>query len=196
MARTTPDRRGPWPGLPPYPPDAVLAVWLDGTLASAVAAGWVARGPNPWHAIAARIDGRPTRGYRAAIGLAHALGREPITLDTPAPFTEPAGWALAHQAARIEDASWLVTGATGASLELAAADAALEATGFGGIWAPLFGEEAVHLARLALALEIPLSLTWDCREESACGICPGCLQRVKAFNQLGMPDPAIGPSKS
>jgi hypothetical protein len=173
-----------------------VAVWLDGTLPSAVAAGWVARQHRHWVGLAARVLGRPERGFLAAQALAGELGAETIALDSPAGVSTPVGWALAHQAAVTAGASWLVAGfqdegGVPVALRLHAADEALRLTGFGGIWAPVLNEDAIALARLAQALDLPLQWTWDCAFEIACGTCGACEDRKRAFKQLGTEDPAM-----
>jgi 7-cyano-7-deazaguanine synthase len=56
---------------------------------------------------------------------------------------------------------------------------------------PLIDYNKSEVLKLAVALKVPLQLTWSCYEDSEipCGKCRGCINRQTAFNQLGVPDP-------
>jgi 7-cyano-7-deazaguanine synthase len=58
---------------------------------------------------------------------------------------------------------------------------------------PLINYTKNEVLRLAIALKVPLQLTWSCHEnaEIPCGRCRGCYNRQTAFNQLGVPDPLL-----
>jgi 7-cyano-7-deazaguanine synthase len=56
---------------------------------------------------------------------------------------------------------------------------------------PLINLSKVETLRLALKLNVPLELTWSCYEDlpAPCGKCRGCLMRLNAFREVGIPDP-------
>jgi 7-cyano-7-deazaguanine synthase len=58
---------------------------------------------------------------------------------------------------------------------------------------PLINYNKSEVLKLAIALKVPLQLTWSCHEnaEIPCGRCRGCYNRQTAFNQLGVPDPLL-----
>jgi 7-cyano-7-deazaguanine synthase len=60
------------------------------------------------------------------------------------------------------------------------------------ILTPLAGLEKREVARLAIALEVPLAATWSCYGDGplACGACVSCEERAEAFRTLGVADPA------
>jgi len=72
------------------------------------------------------------------------------------------------------------------------AEAVVIGEGLAGLDAPLLHWEPHEVARLALALAVPFALTWDCDADTVCGTCFGCLDRRKAFRQLGLKDPLAG----
>lgn len=59
------------------------------------------------------------------------------------------------------------------------------------IMAPLVNHSKTDILRLGLELEVDYAQTWSCYEgqEAACGRCPTCAERLKAFETLGMIDP-------
>ncbi len=61
---------------------------------------------------------------------------------------------------------------------------------------PLINYNKSEVLKLAIALKVPLQLTWSCHEntEIPCGRCRGCYNRQAAFNQLGAPDPLLSGS--
>jgi 7-cyano-7-deazaguanine synthase len=63
---------------------------------------------------------------------------------------------------------------------------------------PLINYNKTEVLKLAIALKVPLQLTWSCYEDSAlpCGRCRGCISRQAAFNKLGIQDPLLSSSKS
>jgi hypothetical protein len=185
---------GPWPGAIPVGSDRA-AVWLDGSMASAAIAHWLTQAGTRWVAL---IGTGPGKGREVAHELAEALGVRTVPIAATGPVTSLAGWATAGEAAVAADCPWLVLPATldatepPLPLRLHAAEAALQAYGLSGLWAPLLGWEPLTIARLSLALGVPFALTWDCMSNGAhavCGSCAGCVGRHKAFSQLGMPDP-------
>jgi len=56
---------------------------------------------------------------------------------------------------------------------------------------PVIGMRKSEIIRRGLALGAPLHLTWSCYqgEELACGACDSCLLRLRAFAEVGLPDP-------
>lgn len=183
---------GPWPARPPWPRDTIAAVCLDGGIASATLACWLTAGGQPWRALCVAAPGAPARALEAARAIAGERPRVEVALG--AALAAPAGWAIAAQAARALEASWLAlapreTDGEPMPLRLAAAEAALQADGFGGLYAPLWGHDAPRLGRLALALGVPFEHTWDCEAEVRCGECSGCRERARLFRALGRPDP-------
>jgi 7-cyano-7-deazaguanine synthase len=58
---------------------------------------------------------------------------------------------------------------------------------------PLINYNKSEVLKLAIALKVPLQLTWSCHEnvEIPCGRCRGCYNRRTAFNQLGVLDPLV-----
>lgn len=193
MAKTTPSPVGAWPGPLPFE-SARVAVWLDGTIASGAIAWALTHAGIDWVAL---IDARrATRGQAGAEAQARRLGVQSVLTDSGSGLTTLPGWSAAGQAALTAQATWLVLPVTHDAepglplpLRLHAAETALLAHGLDGLWAPLLGWQPVAIARLALGVGVPFDLTWDCAEEPACGNCPGCLGRARAFKQLGLPDP-------
>ncbi|MEQ8676578.1 MAG: 7-cyano-7-deazaguanine synthase QueC [Aggregatilineales bacterium] len=59
------------------------------------------------------------------------------------------------------------------------------------IVAPFLNFSKADILRIGLELGVDYSKTWSCYagEEVACGICPTCVERVKAFETLGISDP-------
>lgn len=47
------------------------------------------------------------------------------------------------------------------------------------------------ILRLGFELGVDYGKTWSCfqGDQVACGICPACVQRLQAFDELGIPDP-------
>jgi len=58
---------------------------------------------------------------------------------------------------------------------------------------PLINYNKSEVLKLAIALKVPLQLTWSCYENSEipCGKCRGCYNRKAAFSRLGVPDPLL-----
>lgn len=56
---------------------------------------------------------------------------------------------------------------------------------------PLINYGKLEVIKLAIQLKVPLELTWSCYEDTTvpCGKCRGCLNRSKAFRDLGITDP-------
>ncbi|HKM78699.1 MAG TPA: 7-cyano-7-deazaguanine synthase [Candidatus Bathyarchaeia archaeon] len=56
---------------------------------------------------------------------------------------------------------------------------------------PLINHRKIEVLKLAMELEVPLSMTWSCYEDVQipCGKCRGCQNRLEAFKQLEMDDP-------
>ncbi len=59
------------------------------------------------------------------------------------------------------------------------------------IKAPFVKYSKTDLLRIGLELEVDYGQTWSCYEgkDEACGRCPTCAERLKAFADLGMTDP-------
>ena len=59
------------------------------------------------------------------------------------------------------------------------------------IRAPFVNYSKTDILRLGLGLNVNYSQTWSCYEgkEVACGQCPTCAERLKAFETVGIPDP-------
>lgn len=59
------------------------------------------------------------------------------------------------------------------------------------IQAPFVQYSKTDILRQGLDLEVDYSLTWSCYEgrEAACGRCPTCAERLKAFEEVGISDP-------
>ena len=62
---------------------------------------------------------------------------------------------------------------------------------------PLINYNKTEVLKLAIALKVPLRLTWSCYEDSEipCGKCRGCISRQAAFNELGIRDPLLSSGK-
>ncbi|MFH1259673.1 MAG: 7-cyano-7-deazaguanine synthase QueC [Elusimicrobiota bacterium] len=60
------------------------------------------------------------------------------------------------------------------------------------IFAPLIKMTKSQIIKTALALEVPLKLSWSCYQggKHPCGHCDSCLLRAKGFAGLGLKDPA------
>jgi 7-cyano-7-deazaguanine synthase len=58
---------------------------------------------------------------------------------------------------------------------------------------PLAEMNRKQIIRLAINLKAPIELTWSCHREGSfhCGKCYACRQRLKAFDLLGLKDPAF-----
>lgn len=56
---------------------------------------------------------------------------------------------------------------------------------------PFMWANKAEIVRTALALGVPLALTWSCYEggERHCGVCPTCISRKEAFRQANAHDP-------
>lgn len=56
---------------------------------------------------------------------------------------------------------------------------------------PVIGMKKHEIIRQGIRLGAPLHLTWSCyqSEEGACGSCDSCLLRLRAFTEVGVPDP-------
>jgi 7-cyano-7-deazaguanine synthase len=59
------------------------------------------------------------------------------------------------------------------------------------IHAPFVGLTKAQVLKAGLALGVDYSHTWTCYRggASACGTCPSCAERGKAFREAGVPDP-------
>ncbi|MFZ0544384.1 MAG: 7-cyano-7-deazaguanine synthase QueC [Candidatus Promineifilaceae bacterium] len=59
------------------------------------------------------------------------------------------------------------------------------------ILAPFVNYSKTDILRKGLELEVDYGKTWSCYEgqEAACGHCPTCAERLKAFQDLGLNDP-------
>ena len=58
---------------------------------------------------------------------------------------------------------------------------------------PLAKMNRKEIIKLAMRLKAPIELTWSCHREgnNHCGSCYSCKQRLEAFNELGLKDPAF-----
>ena len=58
---------------------------------------------------------------------------------------------------------------------------------------PLSRMNRKQIIRLAIKLKAPIELTWSCHREGTvhCGSCYACRQRLEAFDDLGLKDPAF-----
>jgi 7-cyano-7-deazaguanine synthase len=58
---------------------------------------------------------------------------------------------------------------------------------------PLAEMDRRKIINLAIQLRVPLELTWSChlKGESHCRQCYSCLQRIEAFDSLGIKDPVL-----
>jgi 7-cyano-7-deazaguanine synthase len=58
---------------------------------------------------------------------------------------------------------------------------------------PLAKLNRKQIIKLAIRLKAPIELTWSCHREgnNHCGSCYSCKQRLEAFNELGLKDPAF-----
>lgn len=61
--------------------------------------------------------------------------------------------------------------------------------------APLVRDSKVEIVRRALALGVPIELTWSCYQggEEPCGLCDSCRIRDRALIEAGRPDLATNP---
>lgn len=59
------------------------------------------------------------------------------------------------------------------------------------IMAPVLRLGKEEIVRKAVALGVPLELTWSCyqREDRACGVCDSCALRLRGFQRAGFEDP-------
>jgi 7-cyano-7-deazaguanine synthase len=58
---------------------------------------------------------------------------------------------------------------------------------------PLAKMNRKQIVKLAMKLKAPIELTWSCHRDgnNHCGSCYSCKQRLEAFNELGLKDPAF-----
>jgi 7-cyano-7-deazaguanine synthase len=56
---------------------------------------------------------------------------------------------------------------------------------------PVITLKKSEIIRRGIELGAPLHLTWSCyqNEDTACGVCDSCLLRLRAFAEVGVPDP-------
>ena len=56
---------------------------------------------------------------------------------------------------------------------------------------PVITLKKSEIIRRGIELGAPLHLTWSCyqSEDAACGVCDSCLLRLRAFAEVGVPDP-------
>jgi 7-cyano-7-deazaguanine synthase len=56
---------------------------------------------------------------------------------------------------------------------------------------PVITLKKSEIIRRGIALGVPLHLTWSCYQgqDLACGVCDSCLLRLRAFAEVGVPDP-------
>ena len=61
------------------------------------------------------------------------------------------------------------------------------------IEAPLLKKTKKDIIRLGLKLGVDFAQTWSCYKggKKPCGVCDSCRYRMRAFEELGMTDPAI-----
>ena len=61
------------------------------------------------------------------------------------------------------------------------------------VTAPFVGMNKAEVVRTGLELHTPYELTWSCYESGdvPCGACGTCIDRAKAFEANGVPDPAL-----
>jgi 7-cyano-7-deazaguanine synthase len=59
------------------------------------------------------------------------------------------------------------------------------------IHAPLIGKRKAELVKMGRALGVDFAQTWSCYRggAKACGTCPTCVERLKAFAEVGARDP-------
>jgi 7-cyano-7-deazaguanine synthase len=59
------------------------------------------------------------------------------------------------------------------------------------VHAPFIAKKKVESVRLGVELEVNFAYTWSCYRgsEKACGKCPTCVERLKAFDEAGVEDP-------
>lgn len=59
------------------------------------------------------------------------------------------------------------------------------------IHAPLIGKRKAELVRMGRVLGVDFAHTWSCYRggDKACGACPTCIERLKAFAEAGATDP-------
>jgi 7-cyano-7-deazaguanine synthase len=58
---------------------------------------------------------------------------------------------------------------------------------------PVIALKKNEIVRRGMELGAPLHLTWSCyqSEDAACGACDSCLLRLRAFAEVGVPDPIV-----
>ena len=61
------------------------------------------------------------------------------------------------------------------------------------ILVPLAEMDRKTIINLAIELNVPIELTWSCHNKvkTHCGQCYACMQRIEAFNSLGIRDPVF-----
>lgn len=65
------------------------------------------------------------------------------------------------------------------------------------VLAPVVELPAADVVRLGSRFDAPLELTWSCEVggETHCGRCAGCLQRFKAFDEVGIHEKTAAPAR-
>ena len=56
---------------------------------------------------------------------------------------------------------------------------------------PLLDMKKGQILSIGIGRKVPFELTWSCHngKEKACGRCPGCTNRLRGFNEVGIADP-------
>ena len=59
------------------------------------------------------------------------------------------------------------------------------------VHAPFIDKKKVESVRLGMELGVNFAYTWSCYRggAKACGTCPTCIERLKAFEEAGLKDP-------
>ncbi|MEB3330271.1 MAG: hypothetical protein VKQ33_13665 [Candidatus Sericytochromatia bacterium] len=155
---------GAWPSACPVLPGEAVGLWRDDTLASAVAAAWLAHGGMAWQDLASPAAG------------------DGVTAATP--LRGPGCWGPIVAEAAARQLRWLVVPAVReevGALPWQALVATCRHVGL-GVWAPFRMTPLLEAARLGAWLGVSPDAGHGCETTPPCGACVGCrrLARVRA----------------
>ena len=116
--------------------------------------------------------------------------RNMILLSVAAAYAETIGASTIYYGAQAQD-EYGYWDCTVPFLDCINATLALNRKNSIVVEAPLIQNSKADNVRLGLELGVDFSQTWSCYRggELACGVCPTCVERIKAFETLGYTDP-------
>jgi 7-cyano-7-deazaguanine synthase len=66
------------------------------------------------------------------------------------------------------------------------------------VYTPVIHLNKSEIVKLGMSLKAPFELSWSCygQNDKACGTCPSCILRLRAFAAAGLADPIDYEGKS